>query len=138
MKQKQANPVRPLPSKRQLIEVVRVARPSTERKNQPGPPFDLGKVIEHNFMADAFAPDRLELSRNDNDTMKARTATFKRICGQQGYMTKADFEAKNFAPYGIDANYVFDYTAEDTISEQQAEIERLKAELEKAKEGGAK
>jgi len=40
----------------QPIALVRVARPKNQREHQPGPPGDLGRTVEMNFMAEGFAP----------------------------------------------------------------------------------
>ena len=53
-------------------------------------------------------------------------------------MTEKDYKAKNFEPYGIDPKFIFDYEAEEKLAMQEAEIAKLKKELEMLKKGGAK
>ena len=104
-----------------------------------------------NFMAPGFQPSDRLIEQHGGDKVKAHTANFCIEVGKQGYMTPKDYEAGNFAKYGIDPVHVFDYQAEEKMAEKDAEIARLKKQLEKAtanqkpidpetdkKQGGAK
>jgi hypothetical protein len=122
----------------QPIALVRVARPKNQREHQPGPPGDLGRTVEMNFMAEGFAPQAEDMEKAGGNKAEARKHSFCRMVGAQGLMTEKDYKAKNFEPYGIDPKFIFDYEAEEKLAMQEAEIAKLKKELEMLKKGGEK
>jgi len=91
-----------------------------------------------NFMAEGFAPQAEDMEKAAGNKAEARKHSFCRMVGAQGLMTDKDYKAKNFEPYGIDPKFIFDYEAEEKLAMQEAEIAKLRKELEMLKKGGAK